>query len=41
MDVCEDFQDISDEMSSAEKRNIDDKDSAISVALERVNLAVR
>ena len=34
MDVCEDFQDISDEMSSAEKRNIGDKDSAMSVAFE-------
>ena len=34
MDVCEDFQDISDEMSSAEKRNIEDKDSAMSVAFE-------
>ena len=34
LDVCEDFQDISDEMSSAEKRNIEDKDSAMSVAFE-------
>ena len=34
MDVCKDFQDISDEMSSAEKRNIEDKDSAMSVAFE-------
>ena len=34
MDVCEDFQDISDEMSSAEKRNINNKDSAMSVAFE-------
>ena len=34
MDVCEDFQDIADEMSCAEEQNIDDKDRAMSVAFE-------
>ena len=34
MDVCENFQAISNGMSSAEERNIDNKDSAMSVAFE-------
>ena len=34
MDVYEDFQQIADEISSAEERNVDDKDRAINIAFE-------